>query len=243
MQPTYGAKQIADGQYTLVIYSLFKDQKYSEAITILNSELQNNPRSRAALSLLGYAYFHNQDFENAAQMYERLVKVYPEVDDYKLYYAQALHKACMYPEALKACQSIENQAFAQKVNMLQVAIMYEQEEVQHAKSLLNQVPGSAVDMIVAQGCLLYKEGKYEDARQKFQEAINLSGYQCDLAYNIALCYYKLKQLAPALKYIADIIEKGVKEHPELGVGSNAEGIEVKSVGNTQVLKYFSINHH
>jgi len=33
---------------------------------------------------------------------------------------------------------------------------YEQEEVQHAKSLLNQVPGSAVDMIVAQGCLFLK---------------------------------------------------------------------------------------
>ena len=116
MQQNYGAKQVADGQYTLVIYSLLKDQKYNEAITILNSELQNNPRSRAALSLLGYAYFHNQDFENAAQMYERLVKVYQEVDEYKLYYAQSLHKAGMYPEALKACQSIENPAYSQKVD-------------------------------------------------------------------------------------------------------------------------------
>lgn len=236
MEPGVGGKQIVDGQYTLVIYTLLKDQKYSEAITILNSELQNNPRSRAALSLLGYAYFHNQDFENSAQMYERLVKVYPEVDDYKLYYAQSLHKAGMYPEALKACQSIENPAYAQKVNMLQVSIMYEQEEVQHAKTMLNQISASSVETIIAQGCLLYKEGNYEEARIKFQEAINVSGYQCDLAYNIALCYYKLKQLAPSLKYIADIIEKGVREHPELGVGSNAEGIEVKSVGNTQILK-------
>ena len=39
-------------------------------------------------------------------------------------------------------------------------------------------------------------------------------------------------MAPSLKCIAEIIEKGVREHPELGVGSNAEGIEVKSVGNT-----------
>jgi len=39
-----------------------------------------------------------------------------------------------------------------------------------------------------------------------------------------------------LKHIAEIIERGVREHPELGVGSNAEGIEVKSVGNTQALK-------
>ena len=58
------------------------------------------------------------------------------------------------------------------------------------------------------------------------------GYNCEIAYNIALCNYKMKQLATSLKNIAEIIEKGVREHPELGVGSNAEGIEVKSVGNT-----------
>ena len=46
----------------------------------------------------------------------------------------------------------------------------------------------------------------------------------------------MNQLAPSLKHIAEIIEKGVREHPELGVGSNADGIEVKSVGNTQALR-------
>ena len=35
----------------------------------------------------------------------------------------------------------------------------------------------------------------------------------DLSYNIALCYYSMKQYAPALKHIADIIEKGIREHP------------------------------
>jgi hypothetical protein len=39
---------------------------------------------------------------------------------------------------------------------------------------------------------LYKEEKYEEAKTKFQEALNSTGYQCDIAYNIALCYYKLK---------------------------------------------------
>ena len=37
-----------------------------------------------------------------------------------------------------------------------------------------------------------------------------TGYDCELAYNISLCHYKMKQLAPSLKYIAEIIEKGVK---------------------------------
>jgi tetratricopeptide repeat protein 30 len=42
--------------------------------------------------------------------------------------------------------------------------------------------------------------------------------QPELLYNLALCKYKLKQYGPALKYLAEIVEKGVREHPELSVG-------------------------
>ena len=36
----------------------------------------------------------------------------------------------------------------------------------------------------------------------------------------------MKDFAPALKHIADIIERGIREHPELSVGMQTEGIEV-----------------
>ena len=169
-------------------------------------------------------------------MYDQLTKFYPEVDSYKLYHAQSLYKAGLYTEAQKVAQQIENTEYSDKILQLQIAIQYELEEISHAKSLISQMPPDSAEMIIAQGCLLFKEEKYEEARQKFQDAMNMTGYQCDIAYNIALCYYKLKQLAPSLKHIADIIEKGVREHPELGVGSNSEGVEVKSVGNTQTLR-------
>jgi tetratricopeptide repeat protein 30 len=234
MQST-GLKQVQEGQYTQVIYTLIKDQKYSEAIQLLNAELQNNPKSRAAFSLLGYCYYHSQDFQNAAQIYEKLSKLFPEVREYKMYYAQSLYKSSNYDDALKVTQSIENTGQNTKILQLQLAIVYEQDQIQSAKSLLNQLPSNNMEAVIGAGCILYKEGKYEEARAKFQEAINSYGYQEDVAYSIALCYYKTKQLAQSLKFIADIIEKGVQEHPELGVGSNAEGIEVKSVGNTTVL--------
>jgi tetratricopeptide repeat protein 30 len=169
-------------------------------------------------------------------MYDQLTKFFPEVDSYKLYHAQSLYKAGLYTEALKVAQQIENPEYADRILQLQIAIQYELEEISHAKSLIQQMPPDSAEMIIAQGCLLFKEEKFEEARQKFQDAMNMTGYQCDIAYNIALCYYKLKQLAPSLKHIADIIEKGVREHPELGVGSNSEGVEVKSVGNTQTLR-------
>lgn len=33
----------------------------------------------------------------------------------------------------------------------------------------------------------------------------------------------------------DIIDRGIREHPELGIGMATEGIEVRSVGNTLTL--------
>jgi tetratricopeptide repeat protein 30 len=123
------------------------------------------------------------------------------------------------------------------------------------------------------------QGHYEMAREKYLEALTMLGYQADLAYNIALCHFRLKQFGPALKFIMEIIEvggwvggwgvgakrvdccilhkhvgdfipptpktppnnrldqqRGVQEHPELSVGSNADGVEVRSVGNSPVLQ-------
>lgn len=54
---------------------------------------------------------------------------------------------------------------------------------------------------------------YEEACHKFTTAMQILGYQPQLSYNIALCHYQMKQYAPALKHIADIIERGIREHP------------------------------
>lgn len=62
----------------------------------------------------------------------------------------------------------------------------------HAKSLISQLQPDSAEAVVAQGCILYKEEKFEQAKDKFSEALQVSGYQCDIAYNIALCFYKMK---------------------------------------------------
>ena len=52
---------------------------------------------------------------------------------------------------------------------------------------------------------------------------------------------RLKDFAPALKHIADIIERGIREHPELSVGMQTEGIEVCNEVATNVLVLDSLN--
>ncbi len=55
----------------------------------------------------------------------------------------------------------------------------------------------------------------------------------------------MKDFAPALKHIADIIERGIREHPELSVGMQTEGIEVREKGwsgvqYTRSIPYFRV---
>lgn len=207
-----------------------------QCCTVLEFELQNFPRSRAALSLLGYCYYHQQDFQRASQTYEKLVKVCPGEEEYKIYYAQALFKAGQYPEATRAAAKVDSPQFAQRINMLLASIKYESDELSACASKLDACLPDDPETVIAYAAIAYKEGKFEEARVKYNEALNTLGYQADLSYNIALCHYKLGQTAQALKVIGMIIDRGVKEHPELSVGSNTDGIDVRSVGNSMVLQ-------
>lgn len=161
------------------------------------------------------------------------------MDEYKIYLVQSFMKAGMYQEASEACTTIENPEFAGRVMLLQAAISYEQDEVPLARSILDQCSPDAEERQVFEGALFWKEKRYTDAMKQFTDAMNNAGYQSDLAYNIGLCYYSMAQYGSALKHIAEIIERGVRDHPELSVGALAEGaggLAARSVGNTGVLK-------
>ncbi|ODM96103.1 Tetratricopeptide repeat protein 30A, partial [Orchesella cincta] len=212
-----------------------KEQQYKDAITVLEDQLELHANSRAALSLLGYCYFYCQDFTNAALAYERLVYLFPTIEEYRLYYAQALYHACMYNEAMDATCQVESPEFQGRILKLQAAIKYGADELADAKSLVDKCPKDDPDTEINRGCLLYKEGRYDEALQRFTMASQVIGYGPHLSYNIALTFYRLQNIPMAAKHIADIIQNEVSQHPEMGVGVTTEGIELPSVGNTLTL--------
>ncbi|KAG7273099.1 hypothetical protein CRUP_024829, partial [Coryphaenoides rupestris] len=227
---------IKDGEYTATIYRMIKECRYGDAIQVLNTQLEKHMKSRAALSLLGYCSFHTQDFVTAAECYEQLSLLHPEVEEYRLCHAQALARACRYPEAMKASFLLDTPSTYTRMIKLQAAIKYGEEEYSAAKTLVEQLPPEEPDYEVKMGCLLYQEEQYEEACRRFTSAMQVLGYQPDLSYNMALCFYSMKNYSQALKHIAEIIERGIREHPELSVGMTTEGIEVRSVGNTLILQ-------
>jgi tetratricopeptide repeat protein 30 len=223
-----------EGQKTKTIYSLIKAERYQEAIKLLNAEIQFAPKSRA-LSLLAYCYYMAQDFQSACPIYEQLTYLYPTEDEYKLYYAQSLYRMSEYDSALRSCQGISSPEYQEQLSVLNAYIRYEMGEYNTAKNLSEGVDNEASSMVL-KAAILLKEDKYEEALQKFEHSKGIVGNKPELLYNIALCHYKMRQYDKCMQFIAEIIEKGTRDHPDLGVGTNAEGRDITSVGNTQILK-------
>ncbi|KAL0486723.1 intraflagellar transport protein 70A [Acrasis kona] len=228
--------KVQEGEYTQYVYSLLAEKKYDEVIFILQYQLQFFPDSRAALSLLAYSYYMSQDFINASQTYHSLIKLFPDVEEYRIYYAQSLYKSGSFLDASKACAGIESDEHSQRVQKLQAYIHYEAGDIVATKAHAEKCLQGDPDTMVLQGCILYKEESYEESRKKFQDAQNVLEYQSHVTYNIALCSFRLRQYTAALKTIQEINERGIREHPELSVCSTTDGYEMRSVGNSQTLR-------
>ena len=233
---------IPEGRATETVYGLIRDGKHDECAMLLEVQLANAPESRPALSLLGYCYYYLGNFERAAEMYGTLARLFTENEQYAVHHVQSLYKASMYPEALRASRAMDSKdpAIRQTVSQLQALIAYEEDDLAGCRARLEECPSDDPDVVVNLACCMLKEGRFEEARTRFLDAQQALGFQADIAYNIALCYYRTKQFGPALKHLAEIIERGMREHPELNVGAATDatttGEEIKSVGNTPALK-------
>nr|CCA19244.1 hypothetical protein ALNC14_053870 [Albugo laibachii Nc14] len=223
--------------YTVKVYSLIRDQMYADAVEILQVELETHPHSRAALSLQGFCLYHMQDFSRAVYMYHQLCRSYPDVREYHMYLAQAMYKDGQYEAASRKASQLDDERFASRINLLHAAVYYEQDDLKATRSILERCVAQDPTTLVFEGAIAYKEGDFQHARNKFSDAIQVLGYHADLAYNVALCLFKQQQYGNAMRQIAEIIEKGVCEHPELSVGSkNETNLEVVSVRNSASLR-------
>lgn len=116
-------------------------------IDILTAQLNSFPKSRACLSLLGYVYYQVQAFPEAVQMYEDLVKLCPDVVEYKVYLAQCYYKATNYLEANKAALRIDDPQYQQRLLKLRVLITYSQEMYEDCDSLVSQCMQDDPDIV------------------------------------------------------------------------------------------------
>ena len=76
--------------------------------------------------------------------------------------------------------------------LLQAAIKFEMDDLMNARAFIEQCPPDEADTVVNHACVMFKEAKqpgadptlYEQARLKFVEALNASGFKAELACSI-----------------------------------------------------------
>ena len=233
----YGqAHRLPEGKATETVYGLIRDGKHDVCVEMLTAELADAPTSRPALSILGHCHYHLGEFDLAAEMYERLSRLRPEDASVKLYHAQSLFKAGARADAARAAKSVDDPNLETQVARLLAHIAFEEDEVAECRAYLAKCPADDPDVLVDGACCDLKDGRHDAARAGFENARVAGGYQPDVAYNEALCAYRARRYGPCLKHLAEIIERGVREHPELLVGAVTEGEDAPSVGNTPALR-------
>jgi len=168
--------QIPEGKITATIYTFIRDGRYQDVIKILSNE-NNSQRPRASLSLLGYCYFQVQEYYNATECYSELVRLCPEVQNYRLYLAQSLYKSGQYADAQKACSAVDHPDFASRITKLEAAIRYELEDFAGCRVLVEQGPRDDPDTISNQACLLFKECNFEEACGMYMQVSKIVGFR------------------------------------------------------------------
>ncbi|KAH8352324.1 tetratricopeptide repeat protein 30 homolog [Drosophila takahashii] len=225
---------LREGHVTRTIYNLIKDKRYEDVIECITN-FGEAANTRAGLSTLGHCYYHAQKYEEAATCYEQLCQLAPKEAKYRFYYAQSLYQAGIFAEALRVLKQIGDHEDELREHCLQLqsAILYSSEDFAGAQSLLNQRAGGTADTLNDEGCLLFQADQHEAAVQRFQAALQVGGFNPLVAYNVALAHFQRKQRAQALDYTSEIVERGMRNHPELGIGAQVDIPDggARSVGN------------
>ncbi len=117
---------------------------------------------------------------------------------------------------------------------IQARVAYDTEDLAQCKELSARMSPTDPDTLLLRASLLYKESKFAEAERGFAEVQKMAGWSPRLGYNLALCAYKLRAFTQAAKGVAEVIERGVREHPEFAT-AGAEG-PTRSVGNSQALR-------
>jgi tetratricopeptide repeat protein 30 len=111
----------------------------------------------------------------------------------------------------------------QEVGQLLAAIKYESGDLRGCRAALEAALAAGDPSAGASaGCVLYKEGQYSAAATQFAEAAAAGGGSAELAYALAVCHYRRRDFQASIASLAQIVEAGAQQYPELGIGAQTE---------------------
>ena len=226
-------QQIAEGKYTDTVYTWIQQEQWHDAISLLSYQLKLSPRSRAGLSLLAYCQFQIEKYEEAAPLYETLAQLFHEKQSYRYSHALCLYRLGDLETCKDVLRGLSGMEKEKAQLLANIALLLDDRA--QVKTKLQAMEEDETEARVTKGCLLFAEGKYVEAKELF-DATFKGTFLPQQAYNSALCAFRLKRYGEALKLIALVIENGIRNYPDLGVGSYLDDGDVRPVGNSVALR-------
>jgi tetratricopeptide repeat protein 30 len=168
--------------------------------------------------------------------YSKLTQLSPANDQYKLHYAQCLYKTDKYYDAMQVSFGIQSPELKARTAILQAAIRYTEEDIQSAKSIITESDPENQDIMLDAAVILFKENRFDEALKKYTEIKRRHGFKLEIAYCIALCYYRLNRYSEALTFIVEIKGNCTRQHPELLRSLSGATVDFDVAGSLAIIQ-------
>lgn len=93
------------GQYYIKADQAYEEDRYDEAIELLQKALELSPGNRIARNLMGLCFLGKEEYDKAAALYKKLIYEFPENSSYHYNLGEALLEKGAYKQALEAFEN------------------------------------------------------------------------------------------------------------------------------------------
>jgi tetratricopeptide (TPR) repeat protein len=214
---------------------LLNQEKYAEAIMILEDVLQTNPELTVVRYLLGMAYYRNDENQKAEEQLKLIPAESNLYEDSIFLQARILSDSGNYPGAIDLLQRQINDAATRKPGfyILLASLYRENEEVEQGSEVYEQailLYPDDVDLLYNYGIFLEKIGEQENAMARMQRVLAL-----DPENGAALNYvgYTWADNDVNLEKALEYIKKAVELMPEDGYVRDSLGWVYYKMGNVK----------
>lgn len=149
---------------------LYKTKQFNEAIPVLERAVETDNNSIKALAQLALCYQGIDDFQNAEKTYAKMFLIAPDMNEFRLDYANML-----------SAQSKNNEA------------------IEQYNSYIEAYPKDA-DGYINLGALYKRTDKLDLAIENFEKAYELAPNDVDTVKDLAFCYHRKGEYGKAIKY-------------------------------------------
>jgi len=153
---------------------------------------------------MAFCCYNLQDYNRAAEFYETLTQLFPDNEEYQLYYVQSLVMGGSYADATRIAAASTQQP-SQRLLLLKAQAEMESNLLSATSSTLSKCIEDDHETVIALAALEFRSKKYDEALQTFKIARQLIGDTPMLSYNITLCHYELGEYDKALSIVDDIV--------------------------------------